>query len=90
MGSVEKIETLGLLDGPGIRVVVFLSGCKLRCKYCHNPEMWNMKKNNYTAQALADKILKYKPYFGSDGGVTFSGGEPLLQSDFLIEVSKHN
>ena len=88
MGSVEKIETLGLLDGPGIRVVVFLSGCKLRCKYCHNPEMWNMKKNNYTAQALADKILKYKPYFGSDGGVTFSGGEPLLQSDFLIEVSK--
>ena len=89
MGSVDSIESFGLVDGPGIRTVVFLSGCKLRCKYCHNPEMWKMGKENYTAGALAEKILRNKPYFRrNQGGVTFSGGEPLLQSEFLIEVCK--
>ncbi len=89
MGSVDSIESFGLVDGPGIRTVVFLSGCKLRCKYCHNPEMWKMGKENYTAEALVEKILKNKPYFRrNQGGVTFSGGEPLLQSEFLIEVCK--
>lgn len=88
-GSVSKIETFGLVDGPGIRTVVFLSGCKLRCKYCHNPEMWQQQTPNYTPEELADKIIKNKPYFeSSNGGVTFSGGEPLLQSEFLIEVCK--
>ena len=88
-GSISKIETLGLVDGPGIRTVVFLSGCKLRCKYCHNPEMWSMQTPNYTPQELVDKIIKNKPYFeASNGGVTFSGGEPLIQSKFLIEVCK--
>lgn len=88
-GSINKIETFGLVDGPGIRTVVFLSGCKLRCKYCHNPEMWNIQKPNYTPQELVDKLTKNKPYFEeSNGGVTFSGGEPLLQSKFLIEVCK--
>ena len=88
-GSVKKIETLGLVDGPGIRTVVFLSGCKLRCKYCHNPEMWNLQNPNYTEEELANKIIKNKPYFDkSNGGVTFSGGEPLLQSKFIIEVCK--
>lgn len=88
-GSVNKIETLGLVDGPGIRTVVFLSGCKLRCKYCHNPEMWKLQNPNYTPEKLVKKIIKNKPYFiSSNGGVTFSGGEPLLQSDFLIEVCK--
>ena len=88
-GSVNKIETLGLVDGPGIRTVVFLSGCKLRCKYCHNPEMWKLQNPNYTPEELVKKIIKNKPYFiSSNGGVTFSGGEPLLQSDFLIEVCK--
>ena len=88
-GSINKIETLGLVDGPGIRTVVFLSGCKLRCKYCHNPEMWNMQKPNYTSEELVDKLIRNKPYFDeSGGGVTFSGGEPLLQSDFLLEVCK--
>lgn len=88
-GSVSKIETLGLVDGPGIRTVVFLSGCKLRCKYCHNPEMWQMTKPNYTSSELAERIIKNKPYFKrNNGGVTFSGGEPLLQSEFLIEVCK--
>lgn len=88
-GSINKIETFGLVDGPGIRTVVFLSGCKLRCKYCHNPEMWKMGELNYTKEELVDKLVRNKPYFDeSNGGVTFSGGEPLLQSEFLIEVCK--
>ena len=87
-GSVNSIETFGLVDGPGIRTVVFLNGCKLRCKYCHNPEMWNMGDFNYTPFELASKILRNKNYFGDNGGVTFSGGEPLLQSNFIIEVCK--
>ena len=87
-GSVDSIETLGLLDGPGIRTVVFLNGCKLRCKFCHNPEMFTKKENNYTPEKLVKKILRNKPYFKNGGGVTFSGGEPLLQSDFIIECAK--
>ena len=87
-GAVDSIETFGLVDGPGIRTVVFLSGCKLRCKYCHNPEMWVMGEENYTSRELANKILRNKNYFKRNGGVTFSGGEPLLQSKFIIEVAK--
>jgi len=87
-GAVDSIETFGLVDGPGIRTVVFLSGCKLRCKYCHNPEMWVKGRDNYTPSELADKIIRNKNYFVRNGGVTFSGGEPLLQSDFIIEVAK--
>jgi len=87
-GSISQIESFGLKDGPGIRTVVFMSGCKLRCKYCHNPEMWNMKNPNYTKEELVNKILRNKPYFKNNGGVTFSGGEPLLQSNFLLEVFK--
>lgn len=88
-GAVDSIETFGLVDGPGIRTVVFLSGCKLRCKYCHNPEMWKMGKYNYTPEELAKKILRNKNYFiHNNGGITFSGGEPLLQSNFIIEVCK--
>ena len=87
-GSVNSIETFGLVDGPGIRTVVFLNGCKLRCKYCHNPEMWTMGDFNYTPSELASRILRNKNYFRDNGGVTFSGGEPLLQSKFIIEVCK--
>lgn len=88
-GSISKIETLGLVDGPGIRTVIFLSGCKLRCKYCHNPEMWKLSKPNYTPEELVKKIIRYKPYYKRNGGgVTFSGGEPLIQSEFLLETCK--
>lgn len=87
-GAVDSIETFGLVDGPGIRTVVFLSGCKLRCKYCHNPEMWVRGQENYTPEELAERILRNKNYFLRKGGVTFSGGEPLLQSKFIIEVAK--
>ena len=88
-GSVDSIETFGLVDGPGIRTVVFLNGCLLRCKYCHNPEMWHIGEYNYTPRELAKRILKNKNYFlSNNGGVTFSGGEPLLQSEFIVEVAK--
>ena len=80
---------MGLVDGPGVRFVVFMQGCPLRCAYCHNPETWSDKKKiEMTAEELVKKILKYKPYFGDDGGVTFSGGEPLKQPMFLLEALK--
>lgn len=88
-GSINSIESFGAVDGPGIRVVVFLNGCPLRCKYCHNPEMWKMQNYNYTTSELVEKILRFEPYFRSNnGGVTFSGGEPLLQTEFITNVSK--
>ena len=88
-GSVNSLETFGLLDGPGIRTVVFLNGCHLRCKYCHNPEMWLCGENNMTCEEVAKKIIRNKPYFRrNNGGVTFSGGEPLLQGEFLLETCK--
>ena len=87
-GSVASIETLTSVDGPGIRTIVFMSGCHKRCMYCHNPEMFKMTKPNYKDKDLVEKILRYKNYFKRGGGVTFSGGEPLLQTDFLIKVCK--
>ncbi len=86
--SVASIETFSTVDGPGIRTTVFFNECHLRCIYCHNPEMWNKGKVNITDNELVEKILNNKEYFGEDGGVTFSGGEPLLQNEFLISVCK--
>ena len=88
LGSINSFESLGLVDGPGIRCVVFLNGCKLRCKYCHNPETWHISKKDTAVNDLIKKIIRYKPYFKNNGGVTFSGGEPLLQPDFLIEICR--
>ena len=85
--SIDSIETFGLVDGPGIRTVIFFNGCKLRCKYCHNPEMWIKKDNNYTVDEVVHKVLRSKPYFKNNGGVTFSGGEPLVQ-DTLLDAIK--
>lgn len=89
-GRIHSIESMGLVDGPGVRVVVFFQGCALRCKYCHNPDTWapNMGEE-YTAEELVRKIKRFKPYFErSGGGVTFSGGDPLRQPEFLLEVLK--
>lgn len=88
-GKISKIETMGLADGPGVRVVIFMQGCPLRCLYCHNPEMWNYDGGNvYKPEELLDIIKRYKNYFGSEGGVTFSGGDPLAQPEFLKECLK--
>ncbi len=84
---VHSIESLATLDGDGVRYGVFLSGCPLRCVYCHNPDTWATTNSTlYTQTALFKKILRYKPYFGKRGGVTFSGGEPLLQAGALIPL----
>ena len=88
-GNIDSFESMGLVDGPGVRFVVFMQGCPLRCAYCHNPETWsNEKKIQITPTELVKKISKYKTYFGEDGGVTFSGGEPLNQPEFLLEALK--
>lgn len=89
LGAIHSIESAGLVDGPGVRSVVFMQGCNLRCRYCHNPDTWaktSDKVTNMTPKELANKLLRFKPYYGKNGGVTFSGGEPLLQKDFLLEV----
>lgn len=86
-GRVHSIETFGLVDGPGVRFVAFLQGCCMRCKYCHNPETWNGQCGiSMTAKQLFDKAYRYRNYWGKDGGITVSGGEALLQIDFVTEL----
>ncbi len=86
-GIVHSIQSLGTVDGPGVRFVVFLKGCNLRCGCCHNPDTWSLSDGTvYTAQEIVCKAVRYKEYFGEDGGITVSGGEPLLQADFVREV----
>ncbi len=87
-GNINSFESMGLVDGPGVRFVVFLQGCPLRCAYCHNPEMWNAgeEKITLTPRELVDKIKRYRIYFKNHGGVTMSGGEPLMQEKFVTEV----
>ena len=85
-GRVHSLESFGLVDGPGVRYVVFLQGCALRCKYCHNPETWAGSGGSlWTAKQLFDKVYRFKNYWRDNGGITVSGGEPLLQIDFLTE-----
>ena len=86
-GKIHSIQSLGTVDGPGIRFVLFLQGCNLRCGFCHNPDTWDsLGGTEYTPQQIVDKVVRYKEYFGNEGGITISGGEPLLQSDFCREV----
>ena len=90
-GIIHSVESMGLVDGPGIRTVVFLQGCQLRCQYCHNPDTWSCggaAAKEMTPEELVAKLRRFKPYYGDTGGVTFSGGEPLLQPDFLVETMK--
>ena len=83
-GFVHSIESLGAVDGPGVRCVVFLQGCPYTCPYCHNPDTRPTSGGTpYTVEALVQRVLRYRPYFGKAGGVTVSGGEPLLQSEFV-------
>ncbi|MBE5842553.1 MAG: pyruvate formate lyase-activating protein [Butyrivibrio sp.] len=86
-GRIHSIETFGSVDGPGVRFIIFLKGCNLRCKYCHNADTWNPESNDIrSASELLDRAERYKSYWGEDGGITVSGGEPLLQLDFLKEL----
>ena len=87
MALIHSVESLAAVDGEGIRYAVFFTGCPLRCVYCHNPDTWFESGTEMSAQALFEKIRRYKPYFKNGGGVTFSGGEPLLNSDFINEIS---
>ena len=88
-GYINPIDTLGLVDGPNIRIVVFMQGCDLRCIFCHNPETWQKKsKYLFTSEEVVNQVRKYRPYIEQGGGVTFSGGEPLFQSEFLLEMLK--
>ena len=86
-GRVHSLESFGSVDGPGIRFVVFLQGCPLRCAYCHNPDSWTINAGTeMEAEELFRKIRRYKAYFGEQGGVTVSGGEALLQPEFVTEL----
>ena len=101
IGYIHSTESFGAVDGPGIRFIVFLQGCNMRCKYCHNPETWNVvtseerlkeliakgiKVETYTPGEILEKAMRYKPYWKNDGGITVSGGEALLQIDFVTEL----
>lgn len=88
MARIHSFESFGTVDGPGVRFVVFMQGCPLRCKYCHNPDTWEFAGGKeYSALEVKEEIIKYKNYI-KDGGVTISGGEPLAQIDFVIELFK--
>lgn len=87
IGKIHSIQSMGTVDGPGVRYVVFMQGCNLRCSCCHNPDTWNMTEGiNYSAKEIVEKVVRFKEYFGKRGGITLSGGEPLLQPEFAEEV----
>lgn len=82
-GTINQFQSMGALDGPGLRYVIFLQGCPLRCVYCHNPETWSPEGKIYTVREVLNKILRCKAYISRGGGVTISGGEPLMQWEFV-------
>ena len=86
-GRIHSYESFGTVDGPGIRFVIFFQGCPMRCKYCHNPDTWEAGGGReVSAEDVVKEALKYKSYFGQKGGVTATGGEPMLQLPFLTEL----
>lgn len=89
LGRIHSIQSMGTLDGPGVRFVLFMQGCNLRCKCCHNPDTWSLDEGReYTADEIIKKVIRFRQYFGKDGGITVSGGEPLLQAEFVYELFK--
>lgn len=86
-GNIHSTESFGSVDGPGIRFLIFLKGCHLRCRYCHNADTWEEGSTDQrTADELLEQALRYRSYWGEEGGITVSGGEPLLQMDFLLDL----
>lgn len=89
LGRIHSFQSMGAVDGPGLRYVVFMQGCPLRCAYCHNPDTWDTNNGTlYKVEEVVKKILRYRPYFQKNGGVTVTGGEPLLQIDFITQLFK--
>lgn len=87
LGRIHSIETFGSVDGPGVRFVIFVQGCRLRCAYCHNADTWDVNRGEFrSVSSLLDQAERYRAYWGEEGGITVSGGEPLLQTDFLTEL----
>ena len=91
-GLIHSTESFGSVDGPGVRFIIFVQGCPLRCQFCHNPDTWNMTDKNGATWRSADELLaqalRYRTYWKNGGGITVSGGEPLLQIDFLLDLFK--
>ena len=88
-GYIHSFQSLGTLDGPGVRFVVFLQGCNLRCGCCHNPDTWDMQHGKEVAvEEIVNKVTRYREYYKEEGGITMSGGEPLLQAKFVRELFK--
>ncbi len=88
-GRIHSIQSMGTVDGPGVRYVVFMQGCPLRCSCCHNPDTWEGVSNeslSYTPEEIIGRASRFREYFGTEGGITVSGGEPLLQAEFVYEV----
>ena len=88
-GYIHSTESFGSVDGPGVRFLIFMQGCPMRCAYCHNPDTWKFSNNDsqaVEAEELLDKAERYRSYWGKKGGITVSGGEALMQTDFLIEL----
>lgn len=90
IGNLHSFESFGTVDGPGLRYVLFMQGCPLRCKYCHNPDTWNPNdcKIQQTPEQIVEEVIKYKNFFKNNGGLTISGGEPFMQPEFVLEVCK--
>ena len=89
IGHIHSTESFGAADGPGVRFIVFMQGCHMRCRYCHNPDTWKMDGGDEVpADEILKRALRFKPHWGKDGVITISGGEPLLQIDFVIELFK--
>lgn len=88
-GYIHSLESFGSVDGPGVRYVIFVQGCRMRCQFCHNPDTWNPNAKDtkvFTADELLEKVERCRGYWGKKGGLTVSGGEPLMQMDFMIEL----
>ena len=86
-GYIHSVESFGTVDGPGVRLVVFMQGCNLRCACCHNPDTHNIHDGTeYTPEEIVKKVTRYREYFGNEGGITLSGGEPLLQAKFAHKL----
>lgn len=86
-GRIQSFQSLGTVDGPGVRYVVFMQGCNLRCSCCHNPETWDISGGNeFSPEEIVSRVIRYKEYFGAEGGITVSGGEPLLQAEFVRKL----